>query len=108
VNLEMHTHWACGYVNVAAIRMIGANGKPTKAGEKANELLARIEDYPLLDEDAYSALVMQKIDEIDDYNLRQIADGLKIETKATTAKGLVKVIRAHRKGNEALCRWVES
>lgn len=50
---EHHRHWAVGWVDGYAILVL-RNGKPTDAFKKWLELQARIEEYPILDEEDYS------------------------------------------------------
>jgi hypothetical protein len=56
VSLEHHTHFAVGWVDGVAVRIYDNEGKVTKAFEKLHQLLSKIEDYPILDEDGYSSL----------------------------------------------------
>src|SRR5262249_33273256 len=59
---ESHNHWACGYVNGFAIRVY-RNGELTPAAQVYNELMARLEDYPLLDESHHSKLECEEQEE---------------------------------------------
>ena len=49
-----HSHWACGWVTAAVIRVYHPNGRITKAFKTWCDLQARLEDYPILDETDYS------------------------------------------------------
>ena len=51
---EVHNHWACGWVDGYAIRVLDPDGKPTAAFVKWVELQLALEDYPILDEDDVS------------------------------------------------------
>jgi len=51
---EHHTHWACGWVDGFSIRVYRRH-RITKAFRKYHELAERLAQYPLLDEEDYSA-----------------------------------------------------
>ena len=51
---EDHNHWACGWVAGYSIRVRFPNGEFTPAFLKMVELQMRIDEYPILDEDAFS------------------------------------------------------
>jgi hypothetical protein len=51
---ENHNHWACGWIAGYAIRVCGRNGRVTKAFKAWCELQAKLQDYPVLDEEDYS------------------------------------------------------
>jgi len=51
---EHHRHWACGWVDGYAIRVY-RNGQVTEAFRTWHDLQTRMGDYPVLDEEAYSA-----------------------------------------------------
>lgn len=51
---EQHSHWAVGYVNGYSIRVYH-NRRITKAFAKWCEIQGRLQDYPVLDDDDYSA-----------------------------------------------------
>jgi len=59
---EHHNHWACGWIDGFSIRVY-RNGKITDAFRAYCELQARLEDYPILDEDDYYAREAEAIDE---------------------------------------------
>lgn len=61
---EHHSHWACGYVDGWAVKF----GSP--AWDKLAELLAAMEDYPILDEEVYDELRQEQIDSAWDNWLR--------------------------------------
>jgi hypothetical protein len=48
-------HWAVGYVDALIVRVYNANGGITPAYRKLHELLERLQDYPVLDEERLSA-----------------------------------------------------
>jgi hypothetical protein len=52
---EHHGHWACGWVDGYSIRVYDGRGEPTEAFKAWCDLHARLEDYPLLDEEDYSS-----------------------------------------------------
>lgn len=47
---ERHGHWACGWVEGYAIRVRSSNGELTPAFRAYAALMARLEEYPILDE----------------------------------------------------------
>jgi hypothetical protein len=49
-------HWACGWVDQLAVRMLNDDGKVTLAGNSILEWMDKIEDYPIADEDHFSQL----------------------------------------------------
>lgn len=51
---ERHNHWAVGYVDGYAIRVYDVNGTITPAFRAWCDIVASLEDYPLLDEEDYS------------------------------------------------------
>ena len=53
VRIERHNHWAVGHVVALVIKVYTTRGSPTVAARKLHELLCRLGDYPLLDEDDY-------------------------------------------------------
>ena len=63
VSLEHHTHFAVGWVDGVAVKVYGDDGKITEAFGKLHELLERIEDYPILDENAHAALESEELAE---------------------------------------------
>lgn len=48
------SHWACGWVDGVAVRVYAADGSLTDAARVLGELVLRMEDYPVLDDDDYS------------------------------------------------------
>lgn len=50
---ESHSHWAVGHVDGFSIRVYGS-GEITDAFRAYHELVERLADYPVLDEEAYS------------------------------------------------------
>ncbi len=59
---EHHNHWACGWIDGFSIRVY-RDGKITDAFRTYYELMARLEDYPVLDEDDYLRRESEAIDE---------------------------------------------
>jgi hypothetical protein len=53
VVMESHRHWAVGHVDGFSMRIF-RNGAITEAFKTYHELMERLEDYPILDEEAYS------------------------------------------------------
>jgi hypothetical protein len=53
VVMESHSHWAVGHVDGFSMRVYRA-GVITEAFRTYHELMERLEDYPILDEEAYS------------------------------------------------------
>lgn len=51
---ERHSHWAVGYVDGYAIRVYDASGNVTPAFRAWCDIVASLDDYPLLDEEDYS------------------------------------------------------
>lgn len=54
VHKESHGHWACGWVEGYAIRVFDADGRPTLAILAWLDLQAKLDDYPVLDEEDWS------------------------------------------------------
>ena len=54
VQEEHVSHWAVGWVDHLAVRMLGKNGKVTKAGIAALKWKKALEDYPAADDDDLS------------------------------------------------------
>ena len=48
------SHWAVGWIDQPAVRMLDDAGRITPAGAEAIRILEQMKDYPLLDEDDYS------------------------------------------------------
>jgi hypothetical protein len=59
---EHHNHWACGWIDGFSIRVF-RDGKITPAFRAYYELMRTLEDYPILDEDDYSARQQDRIAE---------------------------------------------
>lgn len=55
---ERHNHWACGWVDGYAIRVY-RDGKITEAATAYFELIQRLKDYPILDEEDHSDREME-------------------------------------------------
>jgi hypothetical protein len=53
VVMESHRHWAVGHVDGFSMRIF-RNGEIIEAFKTYHELMERLEDYPILDEEAYS------------------------------------------------------
>jgi hypothetical protein len=53
VVMESHSHWAVGHVDGFSMRVYRA-GVITEAFKTYHELMQQLEDYPILDEEAYS------------------------------------------------------
>src|SRR5215831_551340 len=51
---ESHGHWAVGHVDGYAIRVYRPDGKVSRAFKAWCAIQARLEDYPVLDDDDYS------------------------------------------------------
>ena len=51
---ESHSHWAVGYVDGFSVRVYGKGGEITTAFKEFCGIKARLEDYPILDEEDYS------------------------------------------------------
>lgn len=54
VREESHSHWAVGHVDGYAIRVYRPDGKVSRAFRAWCDLNARLEDYPVLDDDDFS------------------------------------------------------
>lgn len=54
VSIESSSHWAVGWVETIHVRMRNRHGEFTKAFRVACEMLAALEQYPVLDEEDYS------------------------------------------------------
>ncbi len=53
---QRHSHWASGYIDGYAVRVVGADGEPTEAAEEVENTFGRLEDYPVLDEEKWSRI----------------------------------------------------
>lgn len=51
---ESHNHWAVGHIDGFAVRVRDAQGSITPAFRAVAEMVAALEDYPILDESDYS------------------------------------------------------
>jgi hypothetical protein len=71
---ESHNHWACGWVDGYSI-LVYRDGKPTEAFRKYCELRARLDDYPVLDEEDFSERELEESLEI----IKEIGRGHIIE-----------------------------
>jgi hypothetical protein len=56
---QRHSHWACGHVDGYAIRVYDESGDVTAAFRCWCDLMARLDDYPILDEGLYSELELE-------------------------------------------------
>jgi hypothetical protein len=57
--VESHSHWAVGYVDGFAIRVYGPDGLPTGAFATWCDIQARLDEYPVLDEEDWSRREME-------------------------------------------------
>lgn len=62
-NEEHHGHWAVGWVDGYSIRVFNEDGEPTPAWLAYCELAIALEEYPVLDEMAYSELQWEEASE---------------------------------------------
>lgn len=53
VRFERFTHWAFGWVDGLSVRVFKPDGTTTGAWAALSDLAARLQDYPLLDEEDY-------------------------------------------------------
>ena len=81
VSLEHHTHFAVGWVDGVAVKVYGDDGAVTEAFQKLHELLEKIEEYPILDEDGYSSLENDELTEQMSQCIRHV--GRNFEEKIT-------------------------
>ena len=51
---ESHNHWAVGWIEGYSILVYDGDNNPTEAVQVLYELLLRLDDYPILDEEDYS------------------------------------------------------
>jgi hypothetical protein len=56
MRVEEHNHWACGWIAGYAVRVYRSDGTLTEAVRALYGVLERLDDYPVLNEDAWSAL----------------------------------------------------
>ncbi len=61
---ESHSHWACGHVDGYAIRVYDAAGNVTPAFTAYAELVIALEDYPVLDDEDFSAEEEEEANEV--------------------------------------------
>jgi hypothetical protein len=87
---ERHHHWACGWIEGYSILVLKEipsfpedikfypiDGKfyvLTAAAEKWNKLAERMDDYPVLDDSAYSQAIDDAIQKLDAFDCRCIAE----------------------------------
>ena len=70
-----HGHWACGHIDGMLIRVYRTDGSITDAFKKYAELAARIEDYPLLDEEDHTRREYEAtLEAIGDIGRRMVRD----------------------------------
>ena len=81
VSIEHHSHFAVGWVDGVAVKVYGDDGTVTKAFQKLHELLEKIEEYPILDEDVYSSLENDELTEQMSQCIRHV--GRNFEEKIT-------------------------
>jgi hypothetical protein len=60
---QTHSHWAVGHVEGFAIKVLDKRGRVTKAFKTWCDLQARLEDYPVLDEDLLSEIEQEEIED---------------------------------------------
>lgn len=60
VEIERSSHWAVGWTDQIAVRMLNNEGRVTEAGKRVLDWKAKLEDYPVADEDHYSDLEAQE------------------------------------------------
>jgi hypothetical protein len=51
---ESHSHWAVGHIDGFSVRVFDQHGEITEAFRAYHEFAERLDDYPILDESAYS------------------------------------------------------
>lgn len=54
ISIERHGHWAAGYADCVVFQALTKTGTPTRAAHVVYDLIRRMNDYPVLDEDDYS------------------------------------------------------
>jgi hypothetical protein len=62
VVFERHSHWACGHVDGFALRVYTATGEITDAFRAYCDLQARLDDYPVLDDETLSRIENDEIE----------------------------------------------
>jgi hypothetical protein len=73
---EDHSHWAVGWVRGYAVRVFDANGELTPAFKELCALAAKLESYPVLDEDDYSSMQYEaSLSNIEDTGRRYVKEG---------------------------------
>lgn len=53
---ESHNHWAVGYIDGYSVKVFDSDGNPMPVIKVLFDVAKRLADYPVLDEDDYSAL----------------------------------------------------
>lgn len=54
VRLETFSHWAVGWIDAVAVRVVGHDSKETRSYRILCETIDRLSEYPILDESDYS------------------------------------------------------
>lgn len=73
---QRHNHWACGWVDGLVIRVYDDEGAVTDAFRRYCELMNKLEDYPVLDEEDYSRREHEAgLEYIADIGKRWVKDG---------------------------------
>lgn len=90
VSVESSSHWAVGWVETIHVRMRNRKGEFTKAFRVACNLLSRLEDYPVLDEDdwsrrEYEDLIEYLSTEVSEEEAPKLAEWLFYEHSITSA-----------------------
>lgn len=60
---ECHNHWACGHVNGYRLRVYDSRGRITQACKVYCDLLAALENYPVLNDETLSKIESEEIDD---------------------------------------------
>ena len=77
VRFEIHNHWAVYHVDGIALKAIGEDGEPTDAFRAFYEIMQRLADYAVLDEQLYSKLEYDAaVENITEEGKSMVKDGI--------------------------------
>lgn len=77
VRYEYHKHWACGWVEGFAVRVIDQNDCYTEAFQEVHKIKVWLDDYPILnDDDYYERQYDEYMDSFQSYGYKDFIDEL--------------------------------
>jgi hypothetical protein len=93
-----HSHWAVGYVDGFELRVYATGGAITPAFATYCELQARLDDYPVLDEDDYSEREREALYENVCQGLRMSPFYFSADEADAAAEGVIRWLWNHDPG----------